>query len=447
MARPKTIGVQDVLQTLLPRRTVEQLATEAKVVQRRRKLDVLAFFWTLVLGFGTGEHRTLAALRRAYQRAADVQLVPSSFYDHFTPQLVRFLKAAAGLVLSQVAEPVRALRGPLAQFRDLVVTDSTVIRLHDLLQRAFPACRTNHTLAALKLHAVLSVLGAGPRSIRVTSERVHDGPVFQVGKWVQDRLLLFDLGYFRYQLMSCIRRNGGFFIVRLKKSANPLIVALHLKWRGRSVPLVGERIHEVVQRLVRQAIDVEVEVSFKRRTYGGVRRTAKERFRLVGVRDAHSGEYHLYLTNISPEHLSATDIATTYAARWAVELFFRELKSRYRAEQMPSSKREVVEALLYAVLLTVAVSRALLERVRRRLGDRARRVPTERWATLFALVAADLLQLVLGRAAEVRGLCRSLERFLLHEAVDPNRSRRLLLERVESRTQFQDRYAVAQPGS
>src|SRR5688572_17407606 len=124
MARPKTIGVQDVLQTLLPRSAVEQLATEAKVVQRRRKLDVVALFWTLVLGFGTGQHRTLSALRRAYARATGVHLVPSSFYGHFTPQLVRFLKSAVDRVLSQVAEPLRALRGPLAHFRDLVVTDS-----------------------------------------------------------------------------------------------------------------------------------------------------------------------------------------------------------------------------------------------------------------------------------------------------------------------------------
>ena len=39
-------------------------------------------------------------------------------------------------------------------------TDSTVMRLHDLLEKAFPACRTNHTLAALKMHVVLSVTGA-----------------------------------------------------------------------------------------------------------------------------------------------------------------------------------------------------------------------------------------------------------------------------------------------
>jgi hypothetical protein len=32
------------------------------------------------------------------------------------------------------------------------MTDSTLIRLHDLLKAKWPACRTNHTQAALKAH-------------------------------------------------------------------------------------------------------------------------------------------------------------------------------------------------------------------------------------------------------------------------------------------------------
>lgn len=371
----------------------------------------------------------------------------SSFYHHFTPALVRFLKTAVQWVLVQAAEPVRALGGLLSRFQDVVITDSTVIRLHDLLKDAFPACRTNHTLAARKLHVVMSVVGAGPRSVRITSERVHDGPVFQVGKWVKGRLLLFDLAYFRSQRLSCIARNGGFFRVRLNKSATPLIVEAHRKWRGRSVELVGERIHDVLERLERQAIDVEVEVRFKRRVYGGVQRQGTERFGLVGVRDEQSGEYHADLTNIPPEQLSPEQVAISYAARWIIELFFRQFKLRYRADQMPSQKPAVVEALLYAVLLTVVVSRALLEALRRKLGALGRRVPTERWATLFAPVAPDLLRIVLGPAAQTDWLCRLLSGFLLHEAVDPNLGRLLLVERVESGTQYEHRRTVAQQRS
>jgi IS4 transposase len=442
MARRKSIGIRKTLASLLPRRCIERLADEAGLAKRRRKVRVHAFFWTLVLGFGTGRERTIASLRRTYERATGCQLVPSAFYDRFTPALVKLLKAVASMLIAQVAEPARKLTGPLAAFRDVVLTDSTVIRLHDLLKKAFPACRTNHTLAALKMHAVISATGQGPRSIKLTAERVHDGPVFTVGKWVKDRLLLFDLGYFRFQLFSCIQRNGGYFIVRLKKSADPVVVALHRRWRGQSVPMIGRRVSEFIGRLQRQTVDAEVEVSVQRRSYRGVRHRDRQRFRLVGIRDPLTREYHLYLTNIPPDKLTPDDIAQVYSARWIIELFFRELKSRYHAEDMPSSKRPIVEALIYAVLITFVVSRALLAELRRKLGALGARVPEERWATLFAAAALDILRVVLWRPALAAALAASLDANLLHEAVDPNAGRALLLRRVESRSQFQHRISV-----
>jgi IS4 transposase len=442
MARRKSIGIKKVLTRLLPRRLLDRLADESGLVQRLRKIQPHALFWTLVLGFGGGGERTIAGLRRAFEVTTGQSLVPSAFYDRFTPALVAFLKSVVGYLLTKVAEPNRALGGALKSFRDLVVTDATVIRLHDLLAKVFPACRTNHTQAALKLHTVLSVNGAGPRSVKITSERVHDGPVFRVGKWVKDRLLLFDLAYFRFQLFSCITRNGGFFIVRLKKSADPLIVEANRKWRGASVPLVGRRVSEVLERLQRDTLDVIVEVAFKRRVYASIRHTDRERFRLVGVRDPVTREYHLYLTNIPPARLSPLDIAQTYAARWVVELFFRELKSRFRAEDMPSSKRHVVESLVYAVIITLVVSRTLLAELRRKLGELGARVPEERWAALFAESAREILKLVLRRTADALILARDLDRALIHEAVDPNVRRQLLRQRVESGTQYQHRISL-----
>ena len=442
MARRKSIGIKKVLTRLLPRRVLNELAEEVGLAQRVRKVRPHALFWTLVLGFGAGRERTIAGLRRTFEVVTGITLVPSAFYDRFTPALTKVMKAVVGRLVAEVGEPTGQLGGVLASFKDLVMTDSTVIRLHDLLAEAFPASRTNHTQAALKMHAVLSVNGAGPRSIKITPERAHDGPVFRVGKWVKDRLLLFDLAYFRFQLFSCITRNGGYFIVRLKKSADPLIVATNRRWRGASVPLLGCRVSEVLERLQRQTIDAVVEVAFKRRVYGGIRHKDRERFRLVGVRDPVTREYHLYLTNIPPARLSPMDIAQTYAARWAVELFFRELKARYRAEDMPSSKRHVVEALVYAALVTLVVSRALLAELRKKLGVLGARVPEERWAALFAELARDILKIVLRRSADTLVLARDLDRALIHEAVDPNARRALLRQRVESGTQYAHRATV-----
>ena len=307
----------------------------------------------------------------------------------------------------------------------MLMTDSTVIRLHDLLEKVFPACRTNHTKAALKAHAIISVTGAGKQSVKITSERKHDGPVFRVGPWVAQRLLLFDLGYFNYQLFSCITRNLGYFVSRLKGNARPTIVGINRKHRGRAVPVVGEKLRDVVARLKREILDVDIEVRFQRRQYAGKKHFATQRLRVVGVRDERSGEYHLYVTNVPPEKLAAEDIQATYALRWEIELLFKEMKQHYRLEDMPSRKRVVVETLLYATILTlVAISAAeFSERLRYR-----------RWATVLESASQELLTVVTGRYESVRPLEAKVTRYLLHEAVDPNRGRPSLLQAVERGT-------------
>ena len=161
-------------------------------------------------------------------------------------------------------------------------------------------------------------------------------------------LLLFDLG--RYQLFDAIDRNGGYFITRLATNANPCIVATHRQWRGRAIELVGKRLGEVAGRLKRDVLDVEVDVAFKRRGYGGIRRTARRRLRLVAVRLPESTDYRFYLTNIDPGSLDAHAVAQTYAARWQIELIFKELKSHYRLEELPTRKAHIVETLLLGAL-------------------------------------------------------------------------------------------------
>lgn len=433
MAEKPTVAIRRILRNLFPSTRLEELARETGTVVRERKVKIVPFFWTLVLGFALGRKRTISGLRRAYEKTTGQTIEESSFYDRFTPALVKLMKHCVSDALSKSLGVGRRLRGHLAAFRDVLMTDSTVVRLHRLLEDAFPACRTNHTKAALKAHAIISVTGAGKQSVKITSERRHDGPVFRVGRWVADRLLLFDLGYFNYQLFSCITRNKGFFVSRLKGNAKPTIVGLNRRHRGRAVPVVGEKLRDVAARLKREILDVDIEVRFQRRRYAGKKRFAKQRLRVVGVRDERSGQYHLYVTNVPPEKLAAEDIQATYSLRWEIELLFKEMKQHYRLEDMPSSKRVVVETLLYATILTLVASRRLLATVRDRLAaDLAERLRYQRWATVLESASQELLAVLTSRYAEVRPLEARVARYLLHEAVDPNRRRPNLLQSVEA---------------
>ena len=129
----------------------------------------MELFWTVVLGFGAGRARMLAGMRRAYQKSTGATLVPSAFYDRFTRSLAVFMRRVVEELLEKVQETEAKFSGLLRSFRDVVVTDSTLVKQHDLLERRLPACRTNHTKAAAKLHVVMSVRGQGPRTVKPAS--------------------------------------------------------------------------------------------------------------------------------------------------------------------------------------------------------------------------------------------------------------------------------------
>src|SRR5690606_29045027 len=119
--------------------------------------------------------------------------------------------------------------------------------------------------------------------------------------WVRGKLLLFDLGFFDFRLFRRIEDLGGHFVSRLKRSSNPIIVAQNRLWRGRARPVVGKHIWAVVDALQREELDVTVEVRARRRVYAGIRPGERRRFRVVGLRDASTGEYHLYIATITAE--------------------------------------------------------------------------------------------------------------------------------------------------
>lgn len=397
------------------------LRREGKAVgawKRQRKVSIVALFWTVVLGFAVSKKRTMAELRRELERRTASTLEESSFYEHFHQGLTKLLLRAIYHALSLQHDVGKSVAGALSFFQEVLAVDSMVIRLHELLQGPYPGTRINHSPAAAKLHVVLNVLRAAPHSVRISSGRTDDrSPWQRLGPWIRGRLLLMDLGYFAYGLFARIEHNGGFFLSRLKGRANPLIVRNNRPCRGQAIKLQGQRLRDVLPKLERKRIDVMVEVGFNRRSYRGRTRRDRAQVRLVGLFNEQTEQYHLYLTNIAPQRLSAEQIAEVYRLRWQVELLFKELRTHYRLDQLPSAKRAVVEALVYAAILALILSRQLLHALRARLRC-GRSIPPLRWAAIFCGIASDLLNALL-RSLPRSAPPQDIWELLLSQAMDP----------------------------
>lgn len=436
MAKLTIEKLQDDFQAALPDEWVSDLARKVGAVARERKVRISALVWTLVLGFADGSGpRTIAALRRTFEQVTGITLVPSAFYTRFTAQFVVLLRECLNRLMSEASEPEKKLRGILSKFKDLLITDSTIVRLCALLKARYPGARVNHSPAAAKLHVVMSAVGCGPRSVKLTSGRRADGPTFTVGKWVKDRLLTFDLGYFNYHLFARIAELGGFFVSRMKANANPVIVAENLAHGLQNIALEGQKLLDVLHLFDTEVIDLRVRVNFKRRVYRGVKSADSREFRLVGIFNHETNEYHLYLTNIDAAHLTAPEVAKAYSFRWEIETFFREVKGCYQLEDVDSANPFVVEALLYGTMITAILAgrlrAAILRSLHRTRSGQCRRIPRRRFAVVFSTVAIRLLGLIINAIFAESSNHADLLGYLEHECKDPNMSRSLLLTGIE----------------
>ena len=158
------------------------------------------------------------------------------------------------------------------------------------------------------------------------------------------------------QLFSRIVENGGFFVSRLKSNANPLIVGTNQVRNCHGIDLNGKHLKDIELEKSDDIFDVNVEVSFDRRSYRGERKSDNKIFRLIATYNAEAEEHHFYLTNIAPDILNASEIAAVYAARWEVELIFKELKSRYALDQITTKSPYAIEALIWISILTLLIS-------------------------------------------------------------------------------------------
>ena len=430
MAQRKCIGIRDHLNSIISPQRLGILAKKAKFIVRNRKILPVQFFWTVILGFGEGKEKTVASLRRKYEELTGQSIAASSFSDRFSLSFLKLLKFVLTYLFAFVAESNPKYAGILKQFDDVLIADATVVRLHRLLENSYPSSRTNHTKASAKINMVICAQSGSPTRIQVSEGRRHEAKNYTVGKWIKDRLILFDQGYFKYQLFNCITRNRGFFISRLKKNVDPLIIKVHQTWRGNSISLEGKRLSEVKNLMKRKVLDVEVEVAFKTRKYNGKCSGKRQKLRLVGLLNEDTKCYHFYVTNIPVDKLIPQDIGKIYELRWQIELVFKELKSHYRLDHIKSRKSELVESAIYASIITLIVSKELLAAVRRKLKLLSE-IPEMRWAILFSGFAGKILTIVAGFKEIARHVAKRLEPMLLNESVDPNKNRLLLLPQVE----------------
>jgi IS4 transposase len=411
---------------MFPEEWLRQTARKTGLIVRERKIDPVIIFWVLTLSFGVRLQRTLASLKREYETESRKTLSDSSWYYRFTPELVEFLHQCVIHGMEELAkEPGRKLSKKLENFHDVVIQDSTIIRLHSSLADKFPAARSRTVAAGIKVGVMVSAVANGPKTVALYSEKTAEIKTLKIGPWIKDRVLLVDLGFYKNQMFARVEENGGYFVSRIKKNMDPIVDSIE-----EGIPitkckeLVGKPVSECIKQLSGKDIDVVVKIAFKRRAYKGKQKQDEMCVRLVAVYNDEDEKHHIYITNIQKDVLNAKDIAKLYGARWDIELLFKELKSKYALDVLETKNVQVIEALIWTAMLTLIVSRRIYFLVRNSTAhpEKMAQYTQLRWSTIFAENASDLLTVILHRC----GIQRTFETIMSvyqSQALDPHVNR------------------------
>ena len=245
---------------------------------------------------------------------------------------------------------------------------------------------------------MVSAVANGPKTVALYSEKTAEIKTLKIGPWIKDRILLVDLGFYKTHMFARVEENGGYFVSRIKKSMDPILVSVEEGLsKTKSKEFAGKTVSECIKQLSGKDLDTVVKIKFKRRAYKGRQKQDEMIVRLVAVYNDEDKKYHIYITNIQKDILNARDIANLYGARWEIELLFKELKSKYALDVLETKNVQVIEALIWTAILTLIVSRRIYYLVRNSITqpEKMARYTQLRWSTIFTENASDLLTVIL----------------------------------------------------
>jgi hypothetical protein len=397
--RPTQAGFIEMLGELVGPDDIIEAGRRLGAIKRQRKTDLPALVQATVAAMSPIPGAETSAFVN-YLSITGVPMVPSSFYDRFTPAFAGLMRdlARKSIEMVRAVSPTDACihdYGVLFErFDDVQAADASAFMLKRLAQGWAPSTSKKRP-AGIKINTVMSLRDHLPTAIDVTTQRRHDNAALPEDALRPGTLTFFDLGYLDLARFVSMTKAEAFFLTRLKASHNPVI---HRVWigGGERKRARGMRLDDALEQCALEfhrelgvdAVDIDVVLDDGKEQVIG---------RVVGIQ-SEAGERWWYVTNVDREVLPAADVGVAYTLRWDIELLFKQLKSGAGLSAVLAWRSSAVLAFLYAKITALSLARLLELSVAEKMGVYA----TTQLALLLTLSRS--VPLLLGIFMQQRGV-------------------------------------------
>jgi hypothetical protein len=397
---------------------IEQCFTHVSNSDQRAKIGSKKFLVSLIFCLTPDSKRkSIAGLRREIAAKVGCLLSRSSFWERLaTNKLRRMLVEALTRLIATLSNEVGIKTEVLEvlKVKGIFLLDSCSITLPDNARMQYPAPRNNVVPAAIKWHTCMDLLSGAMRWFSLSPATEHDRQHFPPFDLLKGALVIFDLGYWDYQLLHDLICSGCYFLCRVK--ANALIQVVGICDNAPQKKLLGKNLMDFNWQRKRENV-IEVLGSFCHK--------GEELFqaRVIGFWNPDSRCYHWYTTNLV---VAAKLIYPAYRLRWQIELVFKGAKGSLRLEDVPSANSNIIWSLILSSLIANLIAHPLA----RSLGEqeesslRKASISFQRASLVLRHVTEELWDYIIHPCRPTIFALKKKLKMFLSELFDPNYIRR-----------------------
>jgi hypothetical protein len=409
--------LKDNVFPLMSKKEIDTKAYELGFAKREAQaIEPFEFVLSCVLASTVEAKRGFAAVWRVFGAATGQQTARSAITQRFGKGSAELMQAVFEKALERIPnESHPELLGKLEQFESVLAHDGSVLALSPLLNKLFPATRTNSVAAAAKLHATADLVHRKITAVEITGERHSELDIAWEEPAVVNALYIDDLGYYCHDYLAVTVDADGHFLSRFKGSANPTVTEVYHGVRSPKAS-VGIKFKDIVFTQCHSTFDLKARFSTK---WNGPRD-----FRIVGVYNEETSEYHCYVTDLPPEDFTAEEIADLYRLRWVIELLFKLLKSFCHLDHVDTKDPNALRTHIYASLIASTVMHALIVSSAKAAGMHPSNISQLTVAAAAPLISMPLLILWLDIELTRDSLSQMLIQIIVNGCKEQNPGRR-----------------------
>jgi len=401
---------------LFTKKEIEELARDCGFLKREGEPKIPAFEFVLccALAATVEGKRGFASVWRLLAAACGIETARSAVTQRFGGGSAALMRQVFERAVSRLPAPEHPeLLGRLEGFEQVLADDGTVLMLRPLLEKLFPATRTNTMAAAAKLHARADLVNRRIVRVELTGERGSEIAVSRKTPVAPNTLYMADLGYTSYDYYEELKEGGAELLVRLKDNANPTVIAVR---HGIFAPRRSEGMKLNDVEICRTHDTFDLDASFPTKD-GAVT------LRVVGCYNPETDKYHCYATTLSPELFAPEELASLYSLRWVIELLFKLLKSSCHLDHLNTSSPDALRTHIYASLLAATILSAMAVAAAEEAGIPINRISVMTMGIAAGLMAMPLMLLWLERELTYDELAAMIMRTIIVGCQDQNPKR------------------------